>query len=315
MESPQRPTVGDGAFNTHSLKSVVTTMTESNGAKSVPAAKSASISLKTPKGTKDWSGEEMIIREKLFSSITSVFKRHGGIPFDTPVFELKEILSEKYGEDSKLIYDLKDQGGEICSLRYDLTVPLARWLAMNTSVQSIKRYQIAKVYRRDQPAMTKGRMREFYQCDFDIVGKYDLMIPDAECIMIAAEVMKELSIPCVIKVNHRGLLDGIFQVCGVPESKIRSVSSAIDKLDKISWDEVKKELIDEKEIDVNVADHVGQYVRISGDFSILNRLKNDSLLRESESAIHAIEQLEILEGYIKSFGIKESVSHSTINAN
>jgi histidyl-tRNA synthetase len=89
------------------------------------------------------------------------------------VFELKEILSGKYGEDSKLIYDLADQGGELCSLRYDLTVPFARWLAMNTSVQNIKRYHIAKVYRRDQPAMTKGRMREFYQCDFDIAGAYD----------------------------------------------------------------------------------------------------------------------------------------------
>jgi histidyl-tRNA synthetase len=80
-----------------------------------------------------------------------VFKRHGGTPLDTPVFELKEILSGKYGEDARLIYDLADQGGENCALRYDLTVPLARWLAMNTSVQHIKRYQIAKVYRRDQP--------------------------------------------------------------------------------------------------------------------------------------------------------------------
>jgi len=87
--------------------------------------------------------------------------------------KLKEILSGKYGEDSKLIYDLDDQGGEKCSLRYDLTVPFARFLAMNGfQYQNIKRYQIAKVYRRDQPAMTKGRMREFYQCDFDIAGVY-----------------------------------------------------------------------------------------------------------------------------------------------
>lgn len=82
-----------------------------------------------------------------------VFKRHGGTPLDTPVFELKEILAGKYGEDSRLIYDLADQGGEDCALRYDLTVPLARWLAMNSSVQSIKRYHIAKVYRRDQPVI------------------------------------------------------------------------------------------------------------------------------------------------------------------
>jgi len=107
----------------------------------------------------------MAVREKIFSTIIGVFKKHGGITIDTPVFELKEILSGKYGEDSKLIYDLEDQGGEKCSLRYDLTVPFARFLAMNgKEFQNIKRYHIAKVYRRDQPAMTKGRMREFYQC-------------------------------------------------------------------------------------------------------------------------------------------------------
>ncbi|KAI1253614.1 Cytoplasmic and mitochondrial histidine tRNA synthetase [Eutypa lata] len=105
-------------------------------------------------------GKHMVIRDKIFSTIAQVFKRHGGVTIDTPVFELREILAGKYGEDSKLIYDLADQGGEICSLRYDLTVPFARWLAMNRDVQNIKRYHIAKVYRRDQPAMNKGRMRE-----------------------------------------------------------------------------------------------------------------------------------------------------------
>ena len=90
-----------------------------------------------------------------------MLKRHGGIPLDTPVFELKAILVEKYGEDARLMYDLADQGGEMCSLRFDLTVPFARWLAMN-NVSQIKRYQIAKVYRRDQPAIARGRLREFY---------------------------------------------------------------------------------------------------------------------------------------------------------
>lgn len=139
----------------------------------------------------------MGIREHIFSTLTRVFKAHGGCTIDTPVFELREILAGKYGEDSKLIYDLQDQGGEICSLRYDLTVrpplcfldnthvwrlirivcllvlvlvgwnqvPFARFLAMNSAqYPTMKRYHIAKVYRRDAPAMTKGRMREFYQC-------------------------------------------------------------------------------------------------------------------------------------------------------
>jgi histidyl-tRNA synthetase len=152
------------------------------------------IELKTPKGTTDYGPFEMAIREKVFNIITEVYKRHGAVTIDTPVFELKEVLSGKYGEDSKLIYDLKDQGGELCSLRYDLTVPFARFIAMNKDYKQIKRYHIAKVYRRDNPAMTKGRFREFYQCDYDIAGEYDPMIPDAECLRVMVEVLSEVDI-------------------------------------------------------------------------------------------------------------------------
>lgn len=105
----------------------------------------------------------MALRQNVLQKIIDVFQKHGAETIDTPVFELKEVLTGKYGEDSKLIYDLKDQGGEILSLRYDLTVPLARYLAMN-KVSSIKRYHIAKVYRRDNPSISRGRYREFYQC-------------------------------------------------------------------------------------------------------------------------------------------------------
>jgi histidyl-tRNA synthetase len=106
---------------------------------------------------------------------------------------------------------------------------------MNPSIQSIKRYHIAKVYRRDQPAMTKGRMREFYQCDFDIAGSYDAMLPDAEILRITTEVFEELGWKgkYTVKINHRKILDGIFEVCGVPQDKIRTISSAVDKLDKV----------------------------------------------------------------------------------
>lgn len=149
--------------------------------------------LKTPKGTRDYSPRQMAVREKVFDVIIRCFKRHGAEVIDTPVFELKETLTGKYGEDSKLIYDLKDQGGELLSLRYDLTVPFARYLAMN-KLTNIKRYHIAKVYRRDNPAMTRGRYREFYQCDFDIAGQFDPMIPDAECLKIMCEILSSLQI-------------------------------------------------------------------------------------------------------------------------
>ena len=123
------------------------------------------LTLKTPKGTKDHGPSATLMRKQIFSTLENIFLKHGACTIDTPVFELKDILAGKYGEDSKLIYDLQDQGGELCSLRYDLTVPFARFLAMNQSTYpSIKRYHIGKVYRRDQPAMSKGRMREFYQC-------------------------------------------------------------------------------------------------------------------------------------------------------
>lgn len=143
------------------------------------------------------------------------------------------------------MYDLADQGGEICSLRFDLTVPFARWLAMNNTSQ-IKRYQISKVYRRDQPAIARGRLREFFQCDFDIAGLYDPMIADAEILRVVVEVFEALELEITIKLNHRRILDGLFAVAGVPNEKIRSISSAVDKLDKVTWEEVKREMVDEK---------------------------------------------------------------------
>ncbi|PPJ51215.1 hypothetical protein CBER1_08050 [Cercospora berteroae] len=267
--------------------------------------------LKVPKGTKDWDGKDMVIREKIFSTITEVFKRHGAVTIDTPVFELKEILSGKYGEDSKLIYDLADQGGEICSLRYDLTVPFARWLAMNSSVSSIKRYHIAKVYRRDQPAMTKGRMREFYQCDFDIAGEYDSMIPDSEILRIIVEIFEALGWKgrYTIKLNHRKILDGIFQVCKVPDEKIRTISSAVDKLDKSPWEEVRREMTEEKGLDPAIADRIGEYVvGRKGTEELLAELQKDEGLAANESAKAGLQDIQTLFEYLKVFGILDRIS-------
>ncbi|TLD33940.1 hypothetical protein PspLS_01444 [Pyricularia sp. CBS 133598] len=267
-----------------------------------------SFQLKTPKGTRDWSRKDMILRDRIFNAITEVFKRHGGTNLDTPVFELKEILSGKYGEDSKLIYDLADQGGELCSLRYDLTVPLARYLAMNTDIKQLKRYQIAKVYRRDQPAVAKGRMREFYQCDFDVAGIYDPMIPDAEILRIIVEVFEALNFEkFTIKINHRKVLDGLFEVSGVPSDKIRSISSAVDKLDKMPWEEVKKEML-EKGISAEVADCIGEYVKHKGGKDIVDLLKADAKLEKNENAKAGIEDMNLLFTYLDAFGVTDKVS-------
>ncbi|KAI4911564.1 hypothetical protein J4E90_006380 [Alternaria incomplexa] len=270
--------------------------------------KNKSFNLKVPKGTRDWTGEDAALRDNLFQTVTEVFKRHGATTLDTPVFELKEILSGKYGEDSKLIYDLQDQGGELCSLRYDLTVPLARWLAMNPSVQSFKRYQIAKVYRRDQPAMTKGRMREFYQCDFDIAGSYDAMIPDAEVLKIATDVFDALKWDSyTIKINHRKILDGMFKAAGVKAELIRPISSAVDKLDKLPWSEVKQEM-ETKGLPADIADKIGEWVQRKGGDDIIDYLKTNETLSQSEDVSQGVREMEQLFSYLDAFGARKRIS-------
>ncbi|CAC5373700.1 HARS [Mytilus coruscus] len=264
--------------------------------------------LKCPKGTKDYNPEQMSIREGAFKTIISCFKRHGAETIDTPVFELRETLKGKYGEDSKLIYDLQDQGGELLSLRYDLTVPFARYLAMN-KITNIKRYHIAKVYRRDNPAMTRGRFREFYQCDFDIAGQYDAMIPDAECVKLVVEILTKLELgDFVVKVNHRKLLDGMFAACGVPDDKFRTICSSVDKLDKTFWDDVRSEMIDEKKLDPAAADRIGTYVKLKGGLDLIEALLTDEDLKKQKAAVEGLEDLKLLLKYCDLFGILDKVS-------
>lgn len=192
------------------------------------------------------------------NTIADIFKRHGAVEIDTPVFELKEVLTGKYGEDSKLIYDLEDQGGEKCSLRYDLTVPFARFMANNTNIKNIKRFHIGKLYRRDQPNMTKGRYREFTQCDFDIAGKYDAMIPDAEVLVVMQEILEALDVKdYLVKVNHRKILEAMIETAGADTSLFKTICSSIDKLDKQPWSEVKEELVKQKGIAEKAADVLG----------------------------------------------------------
>ncbi|KAG0293988.1 Cytoplasmic and mitochondrial histidine tRNA synthetase [Dissophora globulifera] len=291
-------------------KDAVAAPATSSSGKSEDKKAKGGFTLKNAKGTKDYTPQEMAIREKIFSTIIKVFKKHGGITIDTPVFELKEILSGKYGEDSKLIYDLEDQGGEKCSLRYDLTVPFARFLAMNgKEYQNIKRYHIAKVYRRDQPAMTKGRMREFYQCDFDVAGTYDAMIPDSEILRILTECLTALGLgDFTIKMNHRKILDGIFEVCGVPADKIRTISSAVDKLDKLPWADVRKEMTEEKGLDPAAADLIGEYVQLKGGEELLERLYSDAKLGANARAKEGLDDMKLLFKYLNVLNVSRFTS-------
>ena len=166
--------------------------------------------LKIAKGTRDYLPEQMMIRDQAFQIIRHAFKSHGAVEIDTAVFELKDTPTGKYSEDSKLIYDLADQGGELLVLRYNLTVPFARFLALN-SVGNNKRFHIGKVYRKDQPALSRVRCREFYQCDFNIAGNYGrIMVPDSEYLCVASKILASLPMSNFgIKLNHRRLLDAI----------------------------------------------------------------------------------------------------------
>ncbi|NXV53178.1 SYHC protein, partial [Uria aalge] len=216
-------------------------------------------------GTRDHPPAQAALRDRLLAAVVACFKRHGAAAIDTPVLELRETLTGKYGEEAKLIYELQDQGGELLALRYDLTVPFARYLAMN-KITNMKRYHVAKVYRRDNPATTRGRYREFYQCDFDIAGQFDPMIPDAECLKIVHEILSDLQLgDFLIKVNDRRILNGVFAVCGIPESKFVTTCSTVDKLDKIPWQDVKNEMVGEKGLSHEAADRIGEYVQLHGE--------------------------------------------------
>uniref|UniRef100_A0A8R1DMC0 histidine--tRNA ligase n=1 Tax=Caenorhabditis japonica TaxID=281687 RepID=A0A8R1DMC0_CAEJA len=267
--------------------------------------------LKTPKGTRDYGPAQMAVRESVLRTVTDSFKKHGAETIDTPVFELRDVLMGKYGEEGgKLVYDLQDQGGELLSMRYDLTVPFARYLAMN-KVSNIKRYHIAKVYRRDQPVMTRGRYREFYQCDFDIAGQYDLMLPEAECLKIVDEVLSAIEIgEFFINLNHRLILEGMFAVSGIPAKEFKTICSSVDKLDKTPWAEVEEEMIKEKGLTKEQTTKLGQFVR----FRELNPTLTNVELLEQMSQLDGLgandkfkkgaEELKVLIEYVDIYGVK-----------
>ncbi|BAM38663.1 histidyl-tRNA synthetase [Theileria orientalis strain Shintoku] len=257
---------------------------------------------KLAKGTLDFGPAEMLVRRVVINKIKDIFRQHGAVEIETPVFELKETLLGKYGEDQKLIFDLKDQGGEQLSMRYDLTVPFARFVAMN-KIEKIKRFHIGKVYRRDEPQLARGRYREFYQCDVDWAGEYSKMVPDAEVIFILIRVLRMVKGGTFhVKVNHRGILDAILLECGVEESSHRTICSSIDKLDKLPWEKVKHEMVYEKGLPEKTAEKIREFIELKGTFEkVIESLRE----RGMESLERPLEEMELLASYLKAFGVTE----------
>lgn len=134
------------------------------------------------------------------------------------------------------------------------------------------------------------------------------MIPDAECIRVVYEILKSLDIgDFQIKINHRLLLDGMFEACGVPSDKFRTICSSVDKLDKSPWDEVRKEMIEEKDLSDECADHIGEYVRLNGKDELAEKLLKDKVLSANKSAVEGLESIKLILHYCKLFGVEDKV--------
>ncbi|MDP2907882.1 MAG: histidine--tRNA ligase [Nanoarchaeota archaeon] len=195
------------------------------------------------KGTKDVPPEEELAKQQIISTLKKTFEVYGFSPLETPVLERIETLTAKYGggsEITKEIFKLTDQGGRSLGLRFDLTVPLARFVAMNPNVKlPFKRYQIGLSFR-DGP-IKLGRYREFWQCDVDIVGSKSTLA-DAELVKLAFDFFKKIGLNIEIEVNNRKILDGIMESLFIPEKEWNGIILSIDKLKKIPLEEIKKEL-------------------------------------------------------------------------
>ena len=208
------------------------------------------IAPRTPRGFRDFLPETMLRRNYVVDTITAVFHRFGFEPLDTPILELRETLFGKYGEDAeKLIFSAQHgrSSGDPLAMRYDLTVPLARVVAQYENQLSLpfKRYHIAPVFRGERPQ--RGRYREFYQCDADIVGVAGIAA-DAEIVAMMQRALDQLGFPQFsIKINHRKLLTAIGEFSGVPEAQLPELYRSVDKFDKIGAEGVEAELI-EREI-------------------------------------------------------------------
>lgn len=199
--------------------------------------------MQNPKGVKDINVEEKIQVNKIIKIITEVFEKYGFNPLQTPILERYETLAAKYAGGSEILketFKLKDQGKRELGLRYDLTVPLARYVAMNPNLKMpFKRYELGEVFR-DGPIKT-GRYREFTQLDVDTVGSSS-MLADAEMLAIASEVFSRLNLKFITRVNNRKILDAILDSFKIPKEKREDIILSIDKLDKIEVSGVKKEL-------------------------------------------------------------------------
>jgi histidyl-tRNA synthetase len=253
--------------------------------------------LKTPKGTRDFPPEEKILREQLTSTLKEVFELYGFSPFETPIMEHFEVLSSKYAGGAEILketFKLQDQGKRDLGLRYDLTVPLARFVAMNPRMKMpFKRYHIGEVFR-DGP-VTMARYRQFTQCDVDVVGASSLKT-DAELLALTQRVFKSLELDATMRVNNRKLLAEMMAACGV-QGNADDVILAIDKLDKVGKEGVKRELRD-NDIAEKTIEKILNLTELKGS----NREKLEQLQAEMKKS-EGLKEVEEVLVYADAMGV------------
>ena len=264
-----------------------------------------------PKGTRDFGQVEMARRNYIFDTIKGVFAIYGFQQIETPAMENIGTLMGKYGEEGdKLLFRIQNSGEKAAlapekGLRYDLTVPFARYVVQHREEISFpfKRFQIQPVWRADRPQ--KGRYREFYQCDVDVIGSNSLL-GELELIQIVEEVYRRLGINVCLHINNRKILAGIAEVIGAPE-KIIDITVAIDKLDKIGVEAVNGELI---ERGLNNEQVVALQPILHQESGIKNQDKLAQLhefLQNSEIGLKGVEEMETLFGLIEATGVQLNI--------
>ncbi|MCC7429317.1 histidine--tRNA ligase [bacterium] len=259
------------------------------------------------KGTRDYLPEEMIKREEILETIKKVFQKFGFSPLETPAIEYLSVLAGKYGtEADKLLYKLNYKTGtkDETALRYDLTVPLSRVIAMNPElVKPFKRYQIQPVWRADTPQIKQGRFREFYQCDIDTIGTKS-MLADAELISMINEIIAKLGFTdFLIKINNRKILTGIVKFIGLDESKTQDVCRSIDKLDKITLEQVKAEML-KNGIPQSSVEKLEPILLLGGENPEL-LAKISETLGNIEIAQQGISEIREIFSYLETFGVPQ----------
>jgi histidyl-tRNA synthetase len=247
---------------------------------------------------------DQISFNKMYDTIREVYESFGFLPQDTPVIELSEVLFAKAGgETEKQIYRFS-KGDNDLALRFDLTVPLARYVAQHYPDLTFpfKRYQMNKVYRGERPQ--KGRFREFYQCDIDVIGVDELdLIYDAEMPAVIYNVFKKLDFGSfTIRMNNRKVLNGFFRALGYEEN-IADILRIIDKLEKIGADNVKKELA-ELGLGEEAINKILSFIAINGtNDEIVAALKANGV--DDELYLTGVDEIEKVIGYLRSFGVEE----------